>query len=54
VERNSVSQIAHKLQAAGLIKYSRGHIRIRNIDGLKDVACECYAAVNFQHRRLLN
>jgi CRP-like cAMP-binding protein len=54
VERNSVSLIAHKLQAAGLIKYSRGHIKIRNIDGLKDVSCECYAAVNFQHHRLLN
>jgi CRP-like cAMP-binding protein len=53
VERNSVSLIAHKLQAAGLIKYSRGHIKVTNIDGLKDVACECYSAINFQHRRLL-
>jgi CRP-like cAMP-binding protein len=54
VERNSVSLIAHKLQAAGLIKYSRGHIKITNVDDLKDVACECYAAVNNQHHRLLN
>jgi CRP-like cAMP-binding protein len=53
VERNSVSLIAHKLQAAGLIKYSRGRIKITNIDGLKDVACECYSVVNFQHHRLL-
>jgi CRP-like cAMP-binding protein len=53
VERNSVSLIAHKLQAAGLIKYSRGRIKITNIDGLKDVACECYSVVNLQHHRLL-
>jgi CRP-like cAMP-binding protein len=53
VERNSVSLIAHKLQAAGVIKYSRGHIKITNIEGLKNVACECYLAVNFQHHRLL-
>jgi CRP-like cAMP-binding protein len=54
VERNSVSLIAHKMQEAGLIKYNRGHIKIADIDGLKDVACECYAAVNIQHNRLLN
>jgi CRP-like cAMP-binding protein len=54
VKRNSVSLVAHILQAAGLIKYSRGHIKITNIDGLKDVSCECYAAVNTQRRRLLD
>jgi CRP-like cAMP-binding protein len=54
VERNSVSLIAHRMQAAGLIKYNRGHIKITDIDGLKDVACECYEAVNMQHHRLLN
>jgi CRP-like cAMP-binding protein len=54
VKRNSVSLVAHILQAAGLIKYSRGHIKIVDIDGLKDISCECYAAVNVQHDRLLN
>lgn len=54
VKRNSVSLVAHILQAAGLIKYSRGHIRIVDIDGLKDISCECYAAVNAQHDRLLS
>ena len=54
VRRNSVSMVAHTLQAAGFIKYSRGHIRIMDIDGLKDISCECYAAVNAQHLRLLN
>jgi CRP-like cAMP-binding protein len=54
VKRNSVSLVAHILQSASLIKYSRGHIRILNIDGLKDISCECYTAVNAQHIRLLN
>ncbi len=54
VKRNSVSLVAHVLQTAGLIKYSRGHIKILDIDGLKDIACECYAAVNAQHRKLLD
>jgi CRP-like cAMP-binding protein len=54
VKRNSVSLVAHILQAAGLIKYSRGHIKIVNIEGLRDISCECYAAVNAQHDRLLN
>jgi CRP-like cAMP-binding protein len=54
VRRNAVSLIAHALQQAGLIKYSRGHIQITNLEGLNDLACECYAAVKTQHRRLLN
>jgi CRP-like cAMP-binding protein len=54
VRRNAVSLIAHALQQAGLIKYSRGHIHITNLEGLNDLACECYAAVRTQHRRLLN
>jgi CRP-like cAMP-binding protein len=53
VKRNSVSLIAHTLQQAGIIKYSRGNIEITNLEGLKDAACECYAAVNLQYRRLL-
>jgi CRP-like cAMP-binding protein len=54
VKRNSVSLVAHILQSANLIKYSRGHIKILNIDGLREISCECYAAVNAQHVRLLN
>jgi CRP-like cAMP-binding protein len=54
VKRNSVSLIAHTLQQAGIIKYSRGHIDITNLEGLKEVTCECYAAVSLQYRRLLN
>ena len=45
VRRTSVSLCAHALQNAGLIQYSRGHIKILNRDGLKEAACECYEVV---------
>jgi CRP-like cAMP-binding protein len=45
VRRSSVSLVAATLQQAGLIRYSRGHIRILNIDGLRDASCECYETV---------
>jgi len=54
VRRNAVSIVAHAFQHAGLVSYSRGHIEIRDIDGLRKTACECYAAVRTQCDRLLN
>jgi CRP-like cAMP-binding protein len=48
VQRTSVSLCAHALQSAGLIKYSRGQIKILDRRGLKKAACECYDAVR-QH-----
>jgi CRP-like cAMP-binding protein len=54
VQRNSVSAVAHKLQQAGIIRYSRGHIEIINLEALSEVSCECYKAVNAQYERLLN
>jgi CRP-like cAMP-binding protein len=53
VQRNSVSTVAHALQQAGIIKYSRGNIEITNLDGLKQASCECYEVVNEQYKRLL-
>jgi len=53
VRRTSVTVVAHTLQAAGLIKYSRGRIQILNTEGLQDSACECYEAVKGQYARLL-
>ncbi|MBN8993070.1 MAG: Crp/Fnr family transcriptional regulator [Rhizobiales bacterium] len=53
VRRNAVSIVAHAFQQAGLVTYSRGHIEIRDIDGLRRVSCECYAAVRTQCERLL-
>ncbi|MGY3348313.1 CRP-like cAMP-binding protein [Bradyrhizobium sp. USDA 4449] len=51
--RNSVSLVANTLQQANFIHYSRGHIQIVNLDGLRETACECYAAVKAQYDRLL-
>lgn len=51
--RNSVSLVANTLQQAGFINYSRGHIRITNLDGLRRTACECYGTVRRHSERLL-
>ena len=51
--RNSVSLVANTLQQANFIHYSRGHIQILNLDGLRQAACECYATVKAQYDRLL-
>ncbi len=53
VRRTSVSLVANTLQKAGLIKYSRGHIQITDLKGLKNASCECYAAAKAETDRLL-
>lgn len=52
--RNSVSLVAHTLQQANFIHYSRGHIAITNLDGLVKTSCECYPTVKLQYTRLLH
>ena len=54
VRRTSVSLVAHTLQQAGLITYTRGRIQIINLEGLRDAACECYGTVNSQYQALLS
>jgi CRP-like cAMP-binding protein len=51
--RNSVSLVASMLQQANFIHYSRGHIEITNLDGLRKTACECYATVSRHYQRLV-
>ena len=53
VQRNAVSLVAHALQQAGIIRYSRGQIHITNMEGLRETSCECYHAVKAQYDRLL-
>jgi Crp-like helix-turn-helix domain len=53
VRRTSVSVVANTLQQAGLLRYSRGHIRILDLEGLQATACECYRTVKAQSERLL-
>jgi hypothetical protein len=54
VRRTSVSLVAHQLQEAGLIDYSRGTVKILNVEGLRDVSCECYETVKSHYDRLLH
>jgi CRP-like cAMP-binding protein len=51
--RNSVSLVANTLQQANFIRYSRGHIEITDLEGLRKTSCECYATVKAQYERLL-
>lgn len=53
VRREGVTEAAGKLQKAGLIKYHRGHITIRDRAELEARSCECYAVVKSEYERLL-
>ena len=53
VRRTSVSVVANTLQQAGFVRYRRGHIRILDLEGLQNTACECYQTVKSQAERLL-
>ena len=53
VRREGVTEGARKLQKAGLIDYSRGHITILDRKGLENMTCECYAVVKKEYDRLL-
>ena len=53
VRREGVTEAAGKLQAAGLINYSRGHITVLDRPRLEAQACECYQVVKTEFDRLL-
>lgn len=53
VRREGVTDAAGRLQARGLIRYSRGHITLLDRAGLEAEVCECYAVVKREYDRLL-
>jgi CRP-like cAMP-binding protein len=53
VRRAGVSLAAAALRDAGLIRYSRGAIRVVDRAGLEKAACECYGIVRRHFDRLL-
>jgi CRP-like cAMP-binding protein len=53
VRRNAVSIVAHTLQQAGIIRYSRGQIEIVDADALAATSCGCHDTVKMQYNRLL-
>jgi len=53
VRRAGVTEAAMKLQDAGLIRYSHGHIEVLDRPGLEQRVCECYGVVKREFDRLL-
>jgi hypothetical protein len=53
VQRPTVTLIARTLQAAGLIRYRRGLVEVRDRGGLLETSCECYGAIRANYERLL-
>ena len=53
VRREGVTEAAGKLQAEGLIEYSRGKITVVDRERLELRVCECYAVVKREYDRLL-
>lgn len=50
--RESVTASAFKLQAAGLIRYHRGHMSILDRQGLMRKCCECHAVISTAYESL--
>ena len=53
VRREGVTEAAGKLQKAGVIKYSRGRIKLLDRRKLETSVCECYTLVKREYERLL-
>ncbi|ANB76197.1 Crp/Fnr family transcriptional regulator [Paraburkholderia phytofirmans] len=53
VRRPGVTEAAMKLQDAGMIRYSYGHIEVLDRPGLEKRVCECYRVVKREFDRLL-
>ncbi len=53
VRREGVTAAARKLQDAGVIRYSRGHIAVLDRPQLERRTCECYAVAKKEYDRLL-
>jgi CRP-like cAMP-binding protein len=54
VRREGITEAAGTLQAAGLIRYRRGHIAVLDRRGLERHSCECYAVVKKEIARLMS
>jgi CRP-like cAMP-binding protein len=53
VRRTSVTEIASKMQAEGLIRYRRGQIELLDSAGLQQRSCDCFHAVRHAERTIM-
>lgn len=53
VRREGVTAAAHKLQQAGVIRYSRGRIVVQDREELERMTCECYSVGRDERERFL-
>lgn len=53
VRREGISDVAGKLQRAGLIHCNRGLLTVLDRSALEERACECYQAIKAENDRLL-
>jgi CRP-like cAMP-binding protein len=53
VRRARVTEVAGRLQQAGLIRYYRGRIHVLDRTGLEAASCECYGVIRQEYDRLL-
>lgn len=52
VRRAGITEVAHKLQAAALIRYRRGRMSILDKPRLEKKSCECYGFIKQQYAEL--
>ena len=53
VRQASVTEVAGRLQKAGLIRYRLGIIPVLDRAGLEAASCECYGVIKQEYDRLL-
>jgi CRP-like cAMP-binding protein len=51
VRRTSVTEVARKIQARGVISYSRGVIKILDLKTLQELSCECFETLREENSR---
>jgi CRP-like cAMP-binding protein len=54
VRRTTVTEVALELQKAGMISYGRGRVRIKDIDLIRQRACECDGDIQSHYRRIFH
>jgi CRP-like cAMP-binding protein len=53
VRRETINEVAGRLQAAGIIHYNRGRLSVVNRAGLEERSCECYKVVKQETEHLM-